>query len=102
MSQGDAADIDSAVAAAKAAFAFDSPWRRMDASARGHFLYRLADALAAEIDYVSALEAMDAGKPIASARDDVLFAVDTLRYFAGYADKIHGKASQKKRLNHCI
>ena len=95
MSEGDAADVDLAVKAAKAAFALNSPWRRMDASERGCLLYRLADALAAELDYVATLEALDAGKPLASARDDVAFAVNTLRYYAGYADKIHGKASPK-------
>ncbi|VDM33186.1 unnamed protein product [Hydatigera taeniaeformis] len=91
VAEGDAADIDSAVKAARAAFLRDSPWRCMDASQRGRLLYRLADALAANVDYLSQLEALDAGKPLESARGDVDFAIDTVRYYAGYADKIHGK-----------
>lgn len=93
VAEGDAADIDCAVKAARAAFIHDSPWRSMDASQRGRLLYRLADALAANIDYLSQLEAMDAGKPLESARGDVDFAIDTVRYYAGYADKIHGKVT---------
>ncbi|CDS36729.1 aldehyde dehydrogenase mitochondrial [Echinococcus multilocularis] len=91
VAEGDAPDIDCAVKAAKAAFVRDSAWRSMDASHRGRLLYRLADALADNIDYLSQLEAMDTGKPLASARGDVNFAIDTIRYYAGYADKIHGK-----------
>lgn len=39
------ADIDKAVSAAQAAFKFNSPWRRMDASERGRLLYKLADLI---------------------------------------------------------
>lgn len=91
VSEGDAADINLAVRAALAAFALGSTWRTMDASRRGHLLFRLADSLANHAKEFVALEALDAGKPIDSARDDVDFAIKTLRYFAGYADKIHGQ-----------
>ncbi|VDD76398.1 unnamed protein product, partial [Mesocestoides corti] len=86
--EGDAADIDLAVKAAKKAFARNSPWRTMDASRRGRLLYELSDAMSKNIDYLTALEAMDAGKPVESARGDIEFAIDTFRYYAGYADKV--------------
>lgn len=86
-------DVDLAVKAAKKAFARDSPWRTMDASGRGRLLYQLADAIAQNMEYLTALEAMDAGKPLDSAKGDIEFAINTFRYHAGYADKIHGKVS---------
>ncbi len=92
--EADAPDIDKAVKAAKKAFARDSTWRTMDASTRGSLLYKLSEAIAKNVDYITALEAMDAGKPIESARGDVEFAIDTVRYYAGYADKIHGKVCE--------
>ncbi|TPP59743.1 Retinaldehyde dehydrogenase type 2 [Fasciola gigantica] len=85
------ADINKAVAAAKAAFKRGSPWRTMDASARGHLLYKLADLIEKNADYIARLEALDNGKAVSSALDDVGFAVQMTRYYAGLADKINGK-----------
>ncbi|KAH7643393.1 der f alt a 10 allergen [Dermatophagoides farinae] len=89
--EGDKADIDRAVAAAVDAFRFDSPWRQMDASQRGHLLYRLADLIERDQDYIASLESMDNGKPKTMALFDVDLAIKVFRYYAGYADKIHGK-----------
>lgn len=47
------ADINKAVAAAKTAFKRGSPWRTMDASARGHLLYKLADLIEKNADYIA-------------------------------------------------
>jgi len=88
--EGDAADVDKAVAAAKAAFGFDAPWRTIDASARGVFLYKLADAIEEDVDYIASLESIDNGKTPSSAKGDIQFAAKVLRYNAGYADKLHG------------
>nr|VZI23173.1 unnamed protein product [Spirometra erinaceieuropaei] len=89
--EADAEDVDIAVQAARKAFALNSPWRTMNASQRGRLLYRLSDEIEQNIDYLTQLEAMDAGKPLDSARGDIEFAVRTFRYFAGFADKLHGK-----------
>ena len=89
--EGDKADIDRAVVAAVDAFRFDSPWRQMDASQRGHLLYRLADLIERDQDYIASLESMDNGKPKTMALFDVDLAIKVFRYYAGYADKIHGK-----------
>jgi len=89
--EGSKEDVDIAVAAARKAFELGSEWRTMDASARGRLLHKLADAIEAHKEYIASLETLDNGKSINDARGDVQFTVDTFRYYAGYADKIHGK-----------
>src|SRR5690606_6260411 len=89
VSEADAADIDRAVAAARRAL--DGPWGQMRAADRGRILYRLADLIEREADSIALLESLDAGKPISAVmRQDVPAAIDTLRYYAGFADKING------------
>ncbi len=91
VAEGDAADIDAAVAAARKAFE-TGPWPRMDARERGRLMLRLCDLIEAEIDELAALESLDNGKPVADARaGDIPLALDCLRYYAGWADKIHGQ-----------
>lgn len=89
--EGSKEDVDIAVAAAVKAFELNSEWRRMDASARGRLMHKLADALEANKDYLASLETLDNGKPIAGSIADIEFSASTLRYYAGWADKIHGK-----------
>ena len=91
VAEGDAADVDLAVRAARKAF--DSgPWRKADARDRGRMLYKLADLIEANIDELAALETLDNGKPIRESRHgDLPLVVDCLRYYAGWADKIHGQ-----------
>jgi len=89
--EGDKADIDAAVAAAKKAFELGSPWRRLDASKRGAFLNKLADLIERDLQTLATLETLDVGKPFKAAVTDVLGATNVLRYYAGYADKITGK-----------
>jgi len=89
--EGDKADVDLAVAAAKKAFALDSPWRRMDASARGNFLNKIADFMIRDIQTLATLECLDVGKPFTAAVGDIQGAAKILRYFAGAADKICGR-----------
>nr|CAI5847540.1 unnamed protein product [Callosobruchus analis] len=90
IAEGDRADIDQAVVAAKAAFARKSKWRSMDASARGMLMYKLAELLIRDIKELAALETLDNGKPYSDSLFDMQCAVDVFRYFAGYCDKIHG------------
>jgi aldehyde dehydrogenase (NAD+) len=91
VAEGDAADIDLAVKAARKAF--DSgPWRTMDARDRGRLLYKLADLIESKIDELAELETLDNGKPISESRNaDLPLVIDCLRYYAGWADKIHGQ-----------
>jgi aldehyde dehydrogenase (NAD+) len=88
--EADAADVDKAVHAARAAF--DGPWRKMHASERGRLLYRLADLIEANADELARLETLDNGKPLSIAKAvDVPKTVACYRYFAGWADKVQGK-----------
>uniref|UniRef100_A0A8C1WFR8 Aldehyde dehydrogenase 1 family, member A3 n=1 Tax=Cyprinus carpio TaxID=7962 RepID=A0A8C1WFR8_CYPCA len=90
--EADKADVDEAVKAAKAAGQRGSEWRRMDASSRGRLLHRLADLLERERAVLATLESMDTGKPFLHAFFvDLDGSIKTLRYYAGWTDKIHGK-----------
>jgi aldehyde dehydrogenase (NAD+) len=91
VAEGDAADVDLAVKAARQAFE-EGEWSRMDARDRGRLMNKLADLIEEEADELAALESLDNGKPIRDARAaDVVLTIDCLRYYAGYADKIHGQ-----------
>ena len=91
VAEGDAADIDLAVQAARKAFE-EGPWPKMDARDRGRLLNRLADLIERDIDELAELETLDNGKPIAESRNgDLPLVIDCLRYYAGWSDKIHGQ-----------
>jgi len=90
IAEGDKADVDLAVAAAKKAFARGSEWRNMDASARGKLLNRLADLIERDTNILANLETLDNGKSFDDSPFDIQISCDTLRYYAGFADKIHG------------
>lgn len=89
--EGDKADVDKAVAAAKEAFKLGSQWRRMDASERGRLLYKFADLVERDIAYMASLETLDNGKPYNNAVGDFRFSIKVIRYYAGWADKNQGK-----------
>jgi len=89
IAEGDAADIDLAVKAARAAF--EGPWRKMSASERGRILWRLGDLLMKHDDEIGRLETLDAGKPITeTTRIDVPLTADVFYYNAGAATKLEG------------
>jgi aldehyde dehydrogenase (NAD+) len=90
VAEGDAADIDLAVHAARAAFE-TGPWSGMDARDRGRLLTKLADLIEKNFDELAALETLDNGKPISDSRAaDLPLVIDCLRYYGGWADKIQG------------
>src|SRR5207248_3459336 len=86
----DGADIDLAVQAARKALE-SGPWGSLDAAERGRLLLRLADLVEARAGELAALEALNAGKLYDDALGDVQGVVNTLRYYAGWADKIEGR-----------
>jgi len=89
ISEGDAADIDLAVRAARAAF--DGPWAKFSAAERGKVLWRLGDLMLKNLDDLARLETLDAGKPIGeTTRIDIPYAADCFHYYAGAATKIEG------------
>ena len=91
VAEGDAADVDLAVTAARGALEHGE-WAEMDARDRGKLMYKLADLIEDELEELAALESLDNGKPISDSRAaDLPLTIDCLRYYAGYADKIHGQ-----------
>ena len=82
-------DVDRAVAAARTCFESDA-WRGLDPRARGRMLWRAADLLEARTEEFARLETQENGKPLFESRIDVAMTVETLRYYAGWADKIGG------------
>src|SRR5438094_3133058 len=91
VAESDAADVDKAVAAARAAFD-KGPWRKMSASQRGVLMNKLADLVEKHADELAQLEALDNGKPYHVARAaDLPLTIACYRYYAGWADKNQGK-----------
>jgi aldehyde dehydrogenase (NAD+) len=91
VAEGDKADVDLAVKAARKAFE-EGPWRKMNASDRGRLIHKLADLIERNKEELAALESLDNGKPYKDAlAADLPLTIKCLRYYAGWADKIHGK-----------
>src|SRR5438105_2136424 len=91
VAEGDSADVDLAVKAARRAFE-SGPWPTMNASERGRLIHRLADLIEQNLDELAALESLDNGKPLRDSRAaDLPLTIKCYRYYAGWADKIHGK-----------
>lgn len=90
VSEGDKADVDKAVAAAKEAFSRKSKWRTMDASIRGNLMNKFADLIARDMEYIATLETLDNGKTYSNALFDIEASIETIRYYAAWCDKIFG------------
>ena len=89
--EGDAADADRAVRAARRAFE-DSEWSRMKPVDRERLMHRLADLIEQHADELAELEALDNGKSVLFARHvDIKHALEVWRYFAGWPTKLEGK-----------
>ncbi|XVQ14759.1 aldehyde dehydrogenase family protein [Spirillospora sp. CA-255316] len=84
-------DADRAVAAARAAF--EGPWRRLKPRDRQTLLWALADAVQEHYEELQLLETLDMGAPIGKRRSGRTppWEAEVLRYFAGWATKIHGE-----------
>jgi phenylacetaldehyde dehydrogenase len=92
------ADVDRAVAAARAAFD-DGRWSNLPANKRERIINRLADLIEANAAEFAELEAIDVGKPVGFAKMvDIPASVDHLRYMAGWASKIGGEVMDPQGL----
>ncbi len=85
------AELDQAVAAALKAF---PEWSSRTAVARAECLFRFSDTVRAHAEELATLEARNVGKPIGDARWEANHVADTLRYYAGAADKFFGETVQ--------
>ncbi|NPD17025.1 aldehyde dehydrogenase [Xinfangfangia sp. D13-10-4-6] len=88
IARGSAADVDAAVAAAKAALGGE--WGRMTASARGKLMRRLGDLVLANAERLAEIEVRDNGKLYAEMIGQVRYNSEWWYYFGGLADKIQG------------
>ena len=89
LARGNAADIDAAVAAARAAL--DGPWGRLTATERGRILQKMGALILARSEELAQLESRDTGKPIGQARNDIVVAARYCEFYGGAADKVHGQ-----------
>ena len=91
IAEGDAADVDKAVKAARQAFE-SNEWGKMRPADREKLLLKLADLMEQHADELAELEALDVGKVLMFARIvDVAGTIDYLRYMAGWATKVEGR-----------
>lgn len=91
VARGRVADIDAAVASARAAFD-DGRWARQPPAARKQVLLRFADEILAAKDELALLETLDMGKPIQDSRSvDVPSAARCIAWYAEAADKLYGE-----------
>jgi phenylacetaldehyde dehydrogenase len=90
VAEGDRADVDLAVKAARKAFD-EGPWRKMTPSERGRLIWKLGDLIDQHLEEFAFLESLDNGKPLTVARAaDVPLAAELFRYMAGWATKLEG------------
>eukprot|EP00257_Ricinus_communis_P019581 XP_015578608.1 aldehyde dehydrogenase family 2 member B7, mitochondrial [Ricinus communis] len=90
VAEGDAEDINRAVSAARKAFD-EGSWPKMTAYERSRIMLRFADLIEKHNDELAALETWDNGKPYEqAAKGEIPMVARLFRYYAGWADKIHG------------
>ncbi|KAE8357041.1 aldehyde dehydrogenase domain-containing protein [Aspergillus coremiiformis] len=87
--EADEQDVDDAVKAAQEAF--NGSWQKVTPSDRGRMLTKLADLFERDSDILAAIESLDNGKAFTMAKIDVANAAGCLRYYGGWADKVHGQ-----------
>lgn len=93
VAEGDAADVDAAVKAARKAFE-EGVWPAMRPHDRTRLLLKIADLVEAHADELAELESLDNGKPIFESKNIDLPAVaETFRYYAGWPTKIYGETN---------
>ncbi|MHB1171344.1 MAG: aminobutyraldehyde dehydrogenase [Lacisediminihabitans sp.] len=92
------ADVDAAFSAAAAAF---EEWGETTPAVRQLALFRIADAMEARAEEFADLESKDTGKPRASlVADEIMLSVDQIRFFAGAARNLEGKAAGEYLKDH--
>ncbi len=89
LASGGQAEIDRAVAAARAAL--DGQWGQKTAAERGRLLLRYSQLIIEHLDRLAWIEAHDTGKPISQARADISAVARYFEFYGGAADKVHGE-----------
>jgi len=89
IARGDAADVDTAVKAAREAF--EGAWGALAPADKGRLLGKLSRAIADRADELALIEAIDCGKPLKQARTDVAACARYFEFYGGAADKLTGE-----------
>ena len=89
IARGRAVDVDSAVRAATRALS--GAWGKMTATERGRVLSRLGQKILDNAEDLAQLEARDTGKPMTTARNDMVVLARYFEFYGGAADKVHGQ-----------
>jgi acyl-CoA reductase-like NAD-dependent aldehyde dehydrogenase len=90
--EGDKADVDEAVKAARRAYEHGK-WPTINPHQRAKYLLTIADLIEKHVDELATLETLNNGMAISLARGFTLMAADTFRYYAGWATKIYGETN---------
>jgi acyl-CoA reductase-like NAD-dependent aldehyde dehydrogenase len=90
--EGDKADIDEAVKVARKAYE-EGKWSKIGPHQRARYLLKIADLIEQNADELATLESLNNGMAIGLARGMTSGAVDTFRYYAGWATKIYGETN---------
>lgn len=87
------ADIDAAVAAARASFE-DGRWRNKHPREKKKIMFRLAELMERDFEDLALMESLDMGKPIRDSRGfDIASAVNSIRWYAEALDKVYGEVA---------
>lgn len=89
LAAGNAADVDAAVTAARAAL--DGEWGALSPTQRGRLMHKLGELVLRDAERLAWIEAMDTGKPITTARNDIKVLARYFEYYGGAADKVLGQ-----------
>jgi aldehyde dehydrogenase (NAD+)/phenylacetaldehyde dehydrogenase len=93
IAEGDKADVDEAVKAARKAFDTGA-WPSMGPHQRARLMFQIAELIDDHADELAELETLDNGKPLSFARGfDVPAAAETFRYYGGWVTKIYGETN---------
>src|SRR5262245_62847068 len=86
VASADKADVEAAVAAARAAL--DGPWGKLSGRERGRLVWKIGEKLLEQADEIARLETLHNGKPVFESRQiEIPASAECLQYYAGWADK---------------
>src|SRR5580704_17712244 len=91
--EGDKADVDEAVKAARKAYE-EGKWSKISPHERARYLFKIAELIDKHADELAELETLDNGKPLTFSRGfDIPAAAETFRYYGGWVTKIYGETN---------
>ena len=93
IAEGDKADVDEAVQAARKALE-EGQWSKIGPHQRAQYLFKIAELIDSHADELAELETLDNGKPLTFSRGfDIPAAAETFRYYGGWVTKIYGETN---------